>query len=534
MFYRWELETPDQIYLRQPKALQWTEYTWRQVGDKVRRIASFLRSKNYPAGSRIAVWSSNSKDWPMVDLAIMLAGHISVPLYPGQDAESARYILQHSESQMIFLGAFDAWRDADAVLPLGMLRIAMLGAQANCDSTLEQVIANNPPFAESPIPDPDATFTIVYTSGTTGKPKGVMHSHATPGHVCPDLAASLRHETGNTRFFSYLPMSHAAERILIGMGSLYCNGVISFSESMATFGEELRSVQPQFFFSVPRLWLKFKEGVDAKIPPAAQGNLSPEQKAGIVRQLGLAEARMILTGAAPCPRDVQRWFIDLGMQLRDAYGMTENFIHGCGWVHTDTPEPGCVGRALGAGVEVKLSDVGEILFRSKGLMQGYYLEPEKTAEVLVDGWYQTGDSGRWDDQGRLWVTGRLSEVFKTTKGKFVSPINIEDLFGRTPLLGQFCVFGHGLDQPVVAATLSAVGRTLDRETLAQTLGTVLDEINAELPAWEKIAQLFIARDEWTIGNGFLTPTMKLKRKPIELAIGERMAAHAGSSGLVFE
>ena len=534
MFYRWEQETPDQIYLRQPKALQWTEYTWRQVGDQVRRIASYLRAQNYPAGSRIAIWSSNSKDWPIVDLAIMLAGHVSVPLYPGQDVDSARYILQHSECKMIFVGAFDVWREVDTVLPAAMPRVAMLGVQVPCTTTLEQVIPSNQPYTESPIPDPTSLFTILYTSGTTGKPKGVMHSHATPGYVCPDLAVTLRFETGNTRFFSYLPMSHAAERILIGMGSLYCNGVISFSEGMATFGEELRSVQPQFFFSVPRLWIKFKEGVDAKIPASAQAGLSPEQKAGIARQLGLAEARIILTGAAPCPRDVQRWFIDLGMQLRDAYGMTENFIHGCAWVHNDQPEPGCVGRGLGAGVEVKLSDVGEIMFCSQGLMKGYYLDPEKTAEVLVDGWYHTGDSGRWDDHGNLWVTGRLSEVFKTTKGKFVSPINIEDLFGRTPLLAQFCVFGHGLDQPVVAATLSEVGRKLDRDLLTQTLGTLLEEINAELPAWEKIAQLFIAREEWTIANGFLTPTMKLKRKPIELAISERMTAHADTSGLVFE
>lgn len=212
MFYRWEKETPDQVYLRQPKALQWREYTWREVGDQVRRIASFLLEQNYPAGSRIAIWSGNSKDWPIVDLAIMLAGHVSVPLYPGQDVDSARYILSHSDSQLIFLGAFDAWQQVDDVLPPSLPRVAMLGAKVPCQTSLEQVIADYQPRLESPVPDPEAIFTIIYTSGTTGNPKGVMHAHATPGHVCPDLEAAMQHEVGNTRFFSYLPMAHAAER----------------------------------------------------------------------------------------------------------------------------------------------------------------------------------------------------------------------------------------------------------------------------------------------------------------------------------
>ncbi len=454
-----------------------------------------------------------------------------MPLYPGQDVESANYILKHSASQLIFLGSFDVYQHADQAIPSGITRVAMLGTQVPCSISLEQIVREYSAYPESPVPDAEATFTIIYTSGTTGNPKGVMHAHATPGHVCPDFTKAMKFEVGNTRFFSYLPMSHAAERILVELSSLYCNGTVSFSEGLATFAEELRSVQPQFFFSVPRLWLKFKKGVDAKLPAAVQAQLSPEQKAGIARQLGLAEARVIITGSAPCPRDVQQWFINLGILLRDGYGMTENFIHGCGWLHNDQPIAGCVGRPFGAGVEVKLSDAGEILFRSKGLMQGYYLEPEKTAEVLVNGWYQSGDSGRIDEDGNLWVTGRISEVFKTTKGKFIRPLNIEDLFGRTDLLTQYCVFGHGLDQPVIAVTLSEVGQQLDRAALNEKLTTLLAEINAELPAWERIALLFVAKDEWTIGNGLLTPTMKLKRKLIEKLVGERMT---GLAGVVFE
>ena len=343
MFYHWETTTPHQVYLRQPTQLVWTEYTWAQVADAVRRLANFLRTQDLPAGSRIALWSSNSKDWPIVDLAIMMAGHISVPLYPGQDSVSARYILEHSGSALIFLGGFDAWETADEAIPKHVTRIAMLGCKVACPYTLEEICERVAPLSESPLPDPHSTMTLIYTSGTTGNPKGVEHLHITPGYVLPDLIAATRMEVGNTRFFSFLPMSHAAERIIVEIASLYVNGQISFSEQLATFAEELRSVQPHFFFAVPRLWVKFKEGVDAKIPPAAQASLPAEVKAGIVRNLGLAEARTIITGAAPCPRDVQDWFIHMGVALRDGYGMTETSYMAASGPTMTNPRPAVSG-----------------------------------------------------------------------------------------------------------------------------------------------------------------------------------------------
>ena len=533
MFYHWETTTPHQIYLRQPNKLQWTEYTWAQVADAVRRLATFLHSKELPAQSRIAIWSSNSKDWPIVDLAIMLAGHISVPLYPGQDIQSARYILKHSESRLVFLGGFDQWQDADQAIPEDIPRIAMLGCKVACQYSIDEILEAHQPFSGSPVPDPDGTFTIIYTSGTTGNPKGVEHRHITPGYALPDLVSAAHMEVGNTRFFSFLPMSHAAERIIVEMASLYVNGEISFSEGLATFADELRSVQPHLFFSVPRLWIKFKEGVDAKIPPAAQANLPAEMKAGIVRNLGMAEARCILTGAAPCPRDVQEWFINMGVILRDGYGMTENFIHGCFWTHNDQPKAGCVGRPMPS-VELKLSDAGEVLFRSQALMKSYYKEPGKTAEVIIDGWYHTGDSGRIDEDGCLWVTGRISEVFKTTKGKFIRPTELESKLGRSALLSQYCVFGHGLDQPALLVYLSENGLRLERRELQTQLSALLDEINNELPAWERMPQVFVTNEEWSIPNGLLTPTMKLRRKQIEQRYRALVETNLDKGTVIFE
>jgi long-chain acyl-CoA synthetase len=534
MFYRWERETPQKVFLRQPLAQVWRDYTWAEIGDQVRRVAAFLQSLGYAPGSRIALWSSNSKDWFVADLAIMMAGHVSVPIYPGQDIESARYILGHSEAQLIFLGAFDQAARADEAIGAGVRRVGLLGCSIGVEQTLDALLAQHAPMAGQPLPDPESMWTLVYTSGTTGNPKGVIHAHSTPGYVCPDLAQGFRFRPGEERFFSYLPLSHIAERILVEQASIYNNGTVSFSEGLTTFAEELRSVQPTFFFSVPRLWIKFKQAVDAKIPPAAQAHLSAEQKAGIARMLGLAEARMIVTGSAPCPRDVQQWYIDLGILLRDGYGMTENCIHGIGWVHNDHPVAGCIGRPFTSNIEVKLSGEDEILFRSAGLMKGYYKEPEKTAEALRDGWYHSGDTGRYDEDGNLWITGRLSETFKTTKGKFVRPIALENAFGRSELLAQFCAFGHGLDQPVIAVTLSEIGRGLSRDELVRRLGALLESVNAELPPWENLALIYVCGSEWTIDNGLLTPTMKIKRKQIEQAFRHRIEPHLAAGGVVFE
>ncbi len=532
MFYRREREIPEAVYLRQPKALVWQEYTWREVADQVRRIASFLKSRDYPAGSRIAIWSSNSKDWPIVDLAIMLSGHISVPIYPGQDTGSANYIFNHSGARLVFAGAFDQAAHVQDALVEGMETVAMLGCSIDCDTSLEAIIADYPPYTDSPVPDPEDVFTIIYTSGTTGNPKGVMHMHQTPGHVVPGLTEAFRMDGGENRLFSFLPMSHAAERIVVGMTSLYANASISFSEGLATFGDEIRSVQPTLFFAVPRLWVKFKEGIDAVIPPAAQAHLSDEQKAGIATQLGLSEARFIFTGSAPCPKDVQGWFLDMGIVLRDGYGMTENFIHGVAWTKDDHPISGCVGSPMDDSVQVRLSDTGEIQFKSKGLMKGYYLDEEKTAEVFDDGWYCTGDSGKFDEDGNLWVTGRVSEVFKTSKGKFIVPMKLEDHFGRCPILAQFCIMGHGFDQPVLLTTLSESGATLDQETVKSELQALLEEINAEVPPYERVGQIYVT-PEWTIENTLLTPTMKIKRNQIEQTYRDLIEQNLAGERVIF-
>ena len=155
-----------------------------------------------------------------------------------------------------------------------------------------------------------------------------------------------------------------------------------------------------------------------------------------------------------------------------------------------------------------------MLFKTPGIMKGYYLEPEKTAEVMEDGWYRTGDAGKFDEEGNLWLTGRISEVFKTTKGKFIKPSQLENRFARSHLLAQFCVMGHGLDQPVLLTTLSETGAAVDQPELEVSLEALLDQVNTELPPYEKVSNIFVV-PEWTIESGYLTPTMKIKRKQVE-------------------
>jgi long-subunit acyl-CoA synthetase (AMP-forming) len=341
-----------------------------------------------------------------------------------------------------------------------------------------------------------------------------MHVHGTPGRILPRMQKDWKIGGGpeRERLMSYLPLSHAAERCIVEMNALYCNGIISFSEGLETFAAELRDVEPTFFFSVPRLWVKFKAAIDAKIPPEVQAGFGEEQKEQVRKQLGLNQARMILTGSAPCPRDVQNWFIDMGVVLREGYSMTENFCDGTFWLSDERPQAGCVGVPLN-GVQIKITDDEEVCFKSDGLMTGYYKNPEKTAEALVDGWYHTGDTGKVDDNGNLWITGRISEVFKTTKGKFIQPIKLEDDFGSLIELEQVCVCGHGLDQPILLATLSELGKALSSEDLAASLEASLERINSTHAAYERVNHIVIT-PEWTIMNGLLTPTMKLKRKSI--------------------
>jgi len=537
MLYQWEARKPDTVYLRQSRDGEFVDYTWREVAQRARKLATYLQALNYPKGSRIAIYSQNSPDWFIADFAIMMSGHVSVPLYPGQSSQSMTYVLRHSDSQLLFIGHADQPEAIEqAMAGMDLHRVGLLGSDLQCHATLEEIVGTCEPLRGQPLRDMDTLYTLMYTSGTTGNPKGVMHHFENVSWAVTKMAADIKLNE-ESRFFSYLPLSHTAERVLVLLYSLYTGATVAFPESMETFNSDLQKIRPTFFFSVPRLWKKFKEAVEAKIPAETIETMlaDPDKAEGfkqqIQQQLGLDAAGFIITGSAPTPMDVQEWYLKLDMPLRNGYGMTENCIHGCICLD-DRVVPGTAGKPF-SGCEVKIGEDNEILFKSPAMMKGYYLNPEKTSEVLREGYYHTGDTGFIDDEGLLQVTGRLSEAFKTTKGKFVKPSTIEDVMAELQCLGQMCAIGHGMEAPVLVAGLSETSAGKSRQDLASEIEAVLPELNARLAPHERIAQVYLVSDEWTIDNELLTPTMKMKRNSI-IEKYQHAVEHAESSLVIWE
>lgn len=518
-FYHWEEAASSDVFLRQSLGQgQWSELTWAEVGDRVRKVASFIHSLDLPPQSKVAVWSANSVDWVIVDLAIMLSGHISVPLFPNQSVKAANFVLCECDISLMFVGEcgqeqkFAEWDTENITL------VAMHGCSIDTEFDLRHIVKEYEPQLSSPKPSLDSLMTIVYSSGTTSMPKGVMHLFSAPATVTPSISQEFKisREKGyRAALFSFLPLAHMAERALVEFTGLYSNACISFSAGIESFNDEIVSVQPTFFFAVPRLWDKFKTAVDSKIPPEAQVSPGDEQKQKVKYMLGLSRADMILSSSAPLQPKVHKWYLDMGIMVREVYGMTETFATGTGCFGDGLPESGTVGKSIGCVVDVKLSEANEVLMRSDSMMHGYYNAKEKTDSVLKDGWFHTGDCGVFDDKGNLVITGRKGEEFKTAKGKFIHPVPLEKHFSGLPEIEQFIVMGQGLNQPVLLATRSELACLLPKNELAERLKNYLLQVNATLSPYERISHILMSRSPWTIDNGMLTPTLKYHRKTIE-------------------
>jgi long-subunit acyl-CoA synthetase (AMP-forming) len=526
----WVTTVPGRVYLTQPQADgSIVEYTWAQVWDASRRVAAYLASLNLPAGSNIALYGKNSAHWIMADLAIWMAGHVSVPLYPTLSADSAKYILEHSEAKLLFIGKLDgkadSWNDVGpalpATLPLARLPMAPEGRGERWDD----LQARYEPLQQIVQRAPDALATISYTSGTTGRPKGVMHSFRS---ICaPCLAtAELWGTNSDDRMLSYLPLAHIAERVALEVPSLVFGFHVHFNYSLETFQDDLKRARPTRFFSVPRLWTRFYLGVQQKIPAEQQQKLfadpvqGPATKKNILAGLGLDAAHIGFTGAAPLPAHILGWYRELGLDLIEVFGMTENAAtsHAC---RRGDVKPGYVGTPL-PGVECRIAEDGEVLVKSPGQMLGYYKLPgQAEAETTADGFFRTGDRGELDADGRLRITGRVKELFKTSKGKYIAPVRIENRLALHPLIEVACATGHGEPQPF-ALIMLPLDRHLQvresaslREQLASQFEQLRDDVNAGLEDHERLDYLVIVKDQWTIDSGLLTPTMKLRRSVID-------------------
>ncbi len=525
----WEGRQPNKTFFVQPLASgQVISYTWREVLDQVRRMAAHLQSLALPPRSQIAIFGKNSAHWIIADLAIWLAGHVSVPLYSTLNAETAQYILQDSEAKLLILGKMDGttdtWNDVKDHLPPDLPIVSLPMSPRQDVVQWLDLMKLHAPLQDLVQRDDDALATIVYTSGSTGKPKGVMHSFRTMTAGMQGLKDEMG-VTEDDRMLSYLPLAHVAERAAVESNSLYSGFRVYFAEALETFQADMKRARPTIFFSVPRLWTKFYLAINHKIPPAKQRILfaipfiSGIVKKKILTELGMDQIRFALTGAAPLPPDIIMWYRKLGLELLEVYGMSEDFgnSHLCrpGKVrigYVGSPTPGTLSR---------IAENGELEVKSPSLMLGYYKLPEKTAEEMTaDGYFKTGDRGEFDGEGRLRITGRVKELFKTSKGKYIAPAPIENKF-NSPRIEVTCVTGPNLAQPFILLMLSLDSRealdkgALSRDTLAAEFDHLLAVVNASVEDHERLAFAVVVKDQWTMENGFLTPTMKIKRNVIE-------------------
>lgn len=517
-FTHWENTTPDNPFLRQPFDRQITEYTYKTGGNEIRRMASALKSMDMPPNSHIGLISKNCAHWIMADLAIMMAGHVSVPIYPTLNAASIRQILEHSESKAVIIGKLDDYEMQKSGIP-AIKKIGVKAYGIDEDLSWETMVEQNEPLQEINNPSDDDLVTIIYTSGTTGMPKGVMHTY---GNFTKYLNTTLEvlDFPEAPRFFSFLPLSHVAERLVVGQAGIFRGAVFNFPESLTTFAADLAATQPHFFFAVPRIWSKFQEKILEKMPQKKLDKLlglpiiGGIVKKKIIKKLGLSEACYMTTGAAPIAVSLLEWYEKLGITIHQAYGMTED----CILSHYNLPGAnkfGTVGKAL-PGVTGKLTAEGEICIKSDVLMTGYFKEPELTAEMFdEEGFLKTGDIGEYDHDGYLTITGRVKDQFKTDKGKYISPAPIELELLKNPDIEQICLVGMGIPQTIALVIPSLTAKPKSKEELNSSLIESVQELNKTIESYERIEKIVIMKEDWTVDNGLLTPTMKVKRNQVE-------------------
>ncbi len=513
--------TPDAPYLHQPHNGNWRTYSWGQVADQARRIAAALQALGVPAGSAVAITGMNTAHWFMADFAAGLGGYVGVGLYPKQSEDAVRFIMQHCEAKVVFVGPMPDSDSFMSCLPKDVIRIALPypGVPA-CPHNWDELTAAHAPLAQPAPRQPDETWSLIYTSGTTGNPKGVI---VTERNLMFTVAGALRTmpaRPDGEHFLSYLPLAHAFERGAVEGVSMYLGAQVWFLEQLDKLGDTLKEVRPTRFYGVPLVWTRIQGQILKQLPQAKLNRilripiLSGYVKRKIRKGLGLDRCWLRVSGAAPLPLPVLNWYHKLGIDIYQGYGMTENSIY----ASVNLPganRAGSVGKPYSDSL-IRIGDGGEIQNKHPGITPGYFKDPQKTAELYTaDGWLRTGDVGRLDQDGYLYITGRVKEIFKTLKGKYVTPAPIEGAFGSNSDIDQLCLVGSGLFQPVMVLSLNADARKKPRETVQKELLATMEQVNATLEPHETISKIYISKDAWTIDNNLMTPTMKVRRNEVE-------------------
>ncbi|MBV1839752.1 AMP-binding protein [Photobacterium ganghwense] len=522
MILKWAEERPNDVYLRQIMNRQFVDFTYAEVADKALRLVSALRAQGFMPGDRIALMSKNCAEWFITDLALMLGSYISVPVFPTAGADTIEHCLTHSESKAILIGKLDNSQAIESVMAKypDLLSIAFNYPSApKCHFDFNDFINEHAPSEERPEHQQGDIMSIVYTSGTSGLPKGAMLSYGGFAWSAQRLIDHIGMQDGE-RLFSYLPLAHITERVYIFGSSVMAGIQVAFPESLDTFIDDVKMYRPTLFISVPRLWTLFQQRILEKLPQSKLNILlkipfiSGVIKRKLAQGLGLDKARVLGCGSAPVSPALLRWYETIGLNITEAWGMTESFAYSTLNYPFRSDKIGTVGNA-GPGIELKIAADEEIMVRGNGLFTGYY-KNEEASQAMFDheGWLHTGDIGAIDEEGYLTIQGRKNDTFKTAKGKFVSPVPIEKRIFEIASIEMMCLVGSGMPAPILLAVPHDFPN-FDRQRYEKTAQRVIETINKELESHAKIKGILMIKEPWSVENGFLTPTLKIKRHLLE-------------------
>ncbi|HDY8139088.1 TPA: AMP-binding protein [Vibrio vulnificus] len=522
MILKWAKERPHEAYLKQIINRQFVEFTYSEVADKALRLVTALKELGAEPGDRIALISKNCAEWFICDLAMMLGDYVSVPIFPTAGADTIEYCITHSESKILIAGKLDDAAATQKVIDdlVDVKSIALpYDSAPHCQYQFTTLILQSEPSSDRPQHYDDKLMSLVYTSGTSGLPKGAMLTYGAFSWSVQQLINHIGIQP-NDRLFSYLPLAHITERVYI-FGSSIMGGVpTAFPESLDTFIEDVKMQRPTLFISVPRLWTLFQQRIQDKLPqkrlnfllkiPFVSGLIKKKLADG----LGLDQARVLGCGSAPVSPALLAWYHSVGLNITEAWGMTESFAYSTLNYPFRADKIGSVGNA-GPGIELKIAADDEIMVRGKGLFSGYYKNDIATQEAFdKEGWLHTGDIGRLDAEGYLTIQGRKKDTFKTAKGKFVSPVPIENKLFEYSRVEMMCLIGLGLPAPILLVVPHNFPN-FDRDRYERTTKRVIAKMNAELESHEQIKGVLMIKDPWSIDNGILTPTLKIKRHVLE-------------------
>ncbi|ASC57914.1 AMP-binding protein [Vibrio vulnificus] len=522
MILKWAKERPHEVYLKQIINRQFVEFTYSEVADKALRLVTALKELGAEPGDRIALISKNCAEWFICDLAMMLGDYVSVPIFPTAGADTIEYCITHSESKILIAGKLDDAAATQKVIDdlVDVKSIALpYDSAPHCQYQFTTLILQSEPSTDRPQHDDDKLMSLVYTSGTSGLPKGAMLTYGAFSWSVQQLINHIGIHP-NDRLFSYLPLAHITERVYI-FGSSIMGGVpTAFPESLDTFIEDVKMQRPTLFISVPRLWTLFQQRIQDKLPqkrlnfllkiPFVSGLIKKKLADG----LGLDQARVLGCGSAPVSPALLAWYHSVGLNITEAWGMTESFAYSTLNYPFRADKIGSVGNA-GPGIELKIAADDEIMVRGKGLFSGYYKNDIATQEAFdKEGWLHTGDIGRLDAEGYLTIQGRKKDTFKTAKGKFVSPVPIENKLFEYSRVEMMCLIGLGLPAPILLVVPHNFPN-FDRDRYERTTKRVIAKMNADLESHEQIKGVLMIKDPWSIDNGILTPTLKIKRHVLE-------------------